>query len=199
MALLHLMDAVKRQPTDDVFEGPETQKHLNTLQAWISYTVIAVNFNNTKYPLLSVYDQARNFTSSNHIHISNVLSKESRAYHKQNHIVMNSNHTIFKITKSFMWRWHKPWNHVLFHTSCWTLCIAFFTASPECIYSSFLPPQSLFSKPLSLRELRQDYLLFMAWLLFCHFHLANPKERGNEKDVMAESNAEKCKSQLSLS
>lgn len=53
------------------------------------------------------------------------------------------------------------------------------------LYSfSFLPPQSLFSKPLSFRELGQDYLLFMAWLLFCHFYLANPKERGHEKEVL---------------
>lgn len=32
MALLHLVRAVKYKPTDDVFEGPETQKHVNILQ-----------------------------------------------------------------------------------------------------------------------------------------------------------------------
>lgn len=32
MALLHLMTAAKYEPTDDVFEGPETQTHSNSLQ-----------------------------------------------------------------------------------------------------------------------------------------------------------------------
>lgn len=36
-------------------------------------------------PLLSVYYQARNFTSRNHVHITNILSKDR----KENHIVMN--------------------------------------------------------------------------------------------------------------
>lgn len=72
---------------------------------------------------------------------------------------------------------HQFRHHVLLylmHNYFWT-CIIF-----------SLPPQSFLSKPLSLRKLRKNNLLFMVGLLLRHFHLASTKERGNEKDVMLE-------------
>lgn len=97
--------------------------------------------------------------------------------------------------------YHAGTNTTSYHHSCFhkkKLLYPLYNFLSKCMIS-FLPPQSLFSKPLPLRELRQDYLLFDAGLLFCHFHLVNPKERGHENEVMVDSDVEKSQSQLSPS
>lgn len=84
MALLHLMTAAKYKLTDDAFEGPETQPHIKSPNLWIIY-----GWTQNTLHLLSVYDQACNFTSSNHIHNPNIFSTD-----RENHNVISAKHTL---------------------------------------------------------------------------------------------------------